>query len=119
MENDDSTPGRFRSHPGAARTVTDCHDHPTAMTEHRNVPVVGNPKPASRTRAAAEAVAATIDGTNATIDLAEHGEALLQWGLPVVNELKAQVLDATALIVASPTYKASYTGLLKLFLDQF
>ena len=32
---------------------------------------------------------------------------------------KRAVLDADALIVASPTYKATYTGLLKLFLDQF
>ena len=32
---------------------------------------------------------------------------------------KAEVLDADAVVVASPTYKAAYTGLLKLFLDQF
>ncbi len=34
-------------------------------------------------------------------------------------ELKATVLGADRLVVASPTYKAAYTGLLKLFLDQF
>ena len=34
-------------------------------------------------------------------------------------ELKATVLRADGLVVASPTYKAAYTGLLKLFLDQF
>src|SRR5262249_48955813 len=44
---------------------------------------------------------------------------LLAWGSPVVAELKASVLGARALIIASPTYKAAYTGLLKLFLDQF
>jgi FMN reductase len=31
----------------------------------------------------------------------------------------AEVQAANLLIVASPTYKASYTGLLKLFLDRF
>jgi FMN reductase len=97
--------------------------------------IVGNPKPASRTRHAAEAVAvALIDLTGGptgdragdpvplttvTIDLADHGAALLAWGSPEVRALKATVLGATALVVASPTYKAAYTGLLKVFLDQF
>ncbi len=95
----------------------------------RIVVIVGNPKPASRTRAAAEAVATALgDLIDApvddpveitTIDLADHGTALLQWGAPEVRDLKATVLGATALVVASPTYKAAYTGLLKLFLDQF
>ena len=53
------------------------------------------------------------------IDLAEVGAPLLAWGDPSVADLKAQVLGARALVVASPTYKATYTGLLKLFLDQF
>ena len=88
------------------------------------VTIVGNPKPASRTRTAGEAVAAALAelsgrDTTATIDLADHGEALLRWGAPEVAELKATVLGADGLVVASPTYKAAYTGLLKLFLDQF
>jgi FMN reductase len=89
------------------------------------VVVVGNPKPASRTRAAAEAVAAAVRGladdapATTTIDLADHAPALLRWGDPDVAPLKATVLGARALVVASPTYKAAYTGLLKLFLDQF
>ena len=91
------------------------------------VTVVGNPKPASRTRAAAEAVAAALDRlrthpghpTPATIELADHAGALVQWGAPEVAELKRAVLAAGALVVASPTYKGAYTGLLKLFLDQF
>src|SRR5690348_17015640 len=88
------------------------------------VTVVGNPKPASRTRAAAETVARSLldlggGGENTTIDLAEHGNALLAWGSPTVGGLKASALGADALVVASPTYKGAYTGLLKLFLDQF
>ncbi len=90
------------------------------------VVVVGNPKPASRTRTAGEAVAAALAARAGqpaadvtTIDLADHGASLLGWGSPEVGELKATVLGATALVVASPTYKAAYTGLLKLFVDQF
>jgi FMN reductase len=89
--------------------------------------IVGNPQAASRTRRAAERVAARLgalidDGPAVepvTLDLAEHGKALLEWGSPDVAELKATVFGATALVVATPTYKASFTGLLKLFLDQF
>ena len=91
----------------------------------RVVAIVGNPKPASRTRLAAELVAAELvargeglDGVD-VIDLADHGPGLLQWGDPGTAALKAAVLDAAALVIASPTYKAAYTGLLKLFLDQF
>ncbi len=89
------------------------------------VVIVGNPKPASRTRAAAEAVAVALSDLATgptditTFDLADYGPALLSWGAPEVAALKATVLGATALVVASPTYKAAYTGLLKLFLDQF
>lgn len=95
------------------------------VTDRSIVVVVGNPKPASRTRAAAELVAgelavlAGVASAPDVIDLAEHGSSLLGWGDPVVAELKRRVLDAGALVVATPTYKASYTGLLKLFLDQF
>jgi FMN reductase len=85
------------------------------------VVVVGNPQPRSRTRAAAELVAGFVadGGRIETIDLADHGAALLEWGSPVVAELKTTVLGGGRLVIASPTYKAAYTGLLKLFLDQF
>jgi FMN reductase len=92
------------------------------------VAIVGNPKPASRTRAAAEAVADEVRrllpdpdraAATTTIDLADHTGTLLQWGDPGVAELKTTVRAARALVVASPTYKAAYTGLLKLFLDRF
>jgi len=88
--------------------------------------VVGNPRAGSRTRAVAELVGARLasfgdlDGsTTDVIDLAELGPALLEWGNDSVAAAKRTVLDARGLVVASPTYKAAYTGLLKLFLDQF
>ncbi len=85
------------------------------------VAVVGNPKPMSRTRAAAELIAEKLTGSapTAVIDVVDLGAGLLGWGDPAVAAAKKTVLEADALIVASPTFKATYTGLLKLFLDQF
>jgi FMN reductase len=87
----------------------------------RVVVVVGNPKPASRTRRAAELVAERLTGAPpaTVIDLAELGAAILDWDDPSVWAAKQAVLDADLVVFASPTYKATYTGLLKLFLDQF
>jgi FMN reductase len=85
------------------------------------VVVVGNPKPMSRTRAAAELIAERLTGTpaNEVIDVVDLGPGLLGWGDPAVAHAKEVVKNADCLIVASPTFKATYTGLLKLFLDQF
>lgn len=85
------------------------------------VVVVGNPKPMSRTRAAAELIAERLTGTapSAVVDVVDLGPGLLGWGDPAVANAKEIVKAADCLIVASPTYKATYTGLLKLFLDQF
>ena len=85
------------------------------------VVVVGNPKPASRTRAAAELVVERLTGAppGTVVELADLGPALLGWGDPAVDAAKQTVRDAGLVVVATPTYKATYTGLLKLFLDQF
>jgi FMN reductase len=53
------------------------------------------------------------------IDVVDLGTGLLGWGDPKVAEAKEIVKSADFLVVASPTFKATYTGLLKLFLDQF
>lgn len=52
------------------------------------------------------------------IELAELGAALLGWNDPAVVDALERVYAADVVIVASPTYKATYTGLLKLFCDQ-
>jgi FMN reductase len=85
------------------------------------VAVVGNPKPGSRTRGAAELVAERLTGAPAStvIELADLGPALLAGSDPAVAAAKRAVLDADLVVFASPTYKATYTGLLKLFLEQF
>ncbi len=83
--------------------------------------VVGNPKPASRTLAAATHIARELTGTepDVVIDLATLGAALLDWSSAEVGALVEQVGKADLVVVASPTYKGTYTGLLKLFLDRF
>jgi FMN reductase len=89
------------------------------------VVVVGNPKPQSRTLAAAIYVAQQLArqesnwSPDLVVDLADLGPALLDWADPDVTELVKQVGAADLVVVASPTYKAAYTGLLKLFLDRF
>jgi len=83
--------------------------------------VVGNPKPQSRTLAAATYVARELSGhePDLVVDLAELGARLLDWSDPNIADLVTEVGSADLVVVASPTYKATYTGLLKLFLDRF
>ena len=87
--------------------------------------VVGNPKPGSRTlgvaTAVAEAVRTTLGETGepAVIDLATFGPELLEWESPRVAEALRAVASSSVAVVASPTYKATYTGLLKVFLDRY
>ena len=83
--------------------------------------VVGNPKPASRTLQAATYLATELAGhePDLVVDLAELGASLLDWQDPGVADLVAAVGAADLVVVASPTYKGTYTGLLKLFLDRF
>lgn len=82
--------------------------------------VVGNPKPKSRTLEAAVNVAAELGGRPpaTVIDVVDLGPGLLGWGDPDVAAALEAVRGADAVVVASPTFKATYTGLLKLFLDQ-
>jgi FMN reductase len=87
----------------------------------RTAVVVGNPKPASRTLTAATHVARELTGADPdlVVDLATLGPAILDWSDEGVADLVEQVGAADLVVFASPTYKAAYTGLLKLFLDRF
>jgi FMN reductase len=91
----------------------------------RFVVIVGNPRPASRTLAVAASAASAITWAAGlpdrplTIDLcvlARH--LLLPEPSPAVEEALDQVTGADLLLVVSPTYKGTYTGLLKVFLDR-
>ena len=87
--------------------------------------VVGNPSPASRTMAAATDLGQRVGRRlglaeeAVVLDLAILGAGLLDWGDEAVSLAVDAVRGAGALVVASPTYKASFTGLVKLFLDRF
>jgi len=84
------------------------------------VVLVGNPKPRSRTYQAAHLVAERLVGRppDLSVDLADLGGALLDWSDAGVADLVTAVQASDLAVVASPTYKATYTGLLKLFLDR-
>jgi FMN reductase len=85
--------------------------------------VVGNPKANSRTLRVATVLAEKLLGGNRhdvrTIDLAEHVGEIFQWPSDAMAELNARVAASDLVVVASPTYKATYTGLLKAFLDRY
>ena len=82
--------------------------------------VVGNPKPRSRTYEAALTLAERLGGADLVVDLADHTGELFDWSSPTVDRARrAGRVAADVVIVASPTYKATYTGLLKAFLDRF
>ncbi|WP_151479951.1 NAD(P)H-dependent oxidoreductase [Streptomyces albicerus] len=83
------------------------------------VAVVGNPKAGSRTRDAAERLAAALELDCEILEVTALGAGLLGWGDPDVTAAVERVRSADVVIAASPTYKGTYTGLLKLFLDQF
>jgi FMN reductase len=82
--------------------------------------VTGNPKPASRTHGVALAVADLLGSVpDVVVDLAEYAPRLFDWADAELSGLTASVAAADVVVVASPTYKAAYTGLLKAFLDRY
>ncbi|MEU6561619.1 NADPH-dependent FMN reductase [Nocardia nova] len=86
--------------------------------------VVGNPRPASRTMSVAGEVARQLAGAvggmlGPAVDLAAHGPAVLDPDAAGVRADLDALRRADIVVVASPTYKATYTGLLKAFLDRY
>jgi FMN reductase len=88
--------------------------------------VVGNPKARSRTLEVASRVAtaaALATGLEAaecvTVDLADLGPELFDRPSPAVRGAVESVRTCALAVVASPTYKATYSGLLKSFLDRY
>ena len=85
--------------------------------------LVGNPKADSKTlRVARTLTAALLRGREyeaTEIDLAGYSEQIFDWSAAEVSALNERVASSDLVIVASPTYKAAYTGLLKAFLDRY
>lgn len=87
------------------------------------VSLVGNPRSASRThtlaRTLADELARVLESDPPLdIDLAALGPAVLDADDEGANRAVADVLAGDVLVIASPTYKATYSGLLKAFLDR-
>lgn len=91
----------------------------------RVVALVGNPRPGSRTLGAAASLAGTLadrlaGGAPAVVDLAPLAPGLHAQPRPAeLDAALATVAAADVLVVATPVYKASFTGLLKSFLDLY
>lgn len=85
----------------------------------------GNPREGSKTLAAATALAegiaraAAITAVPRTVDLAVYGGRTLDYADAELVSLREELTGARLLVVASPVYKGSYTGLLKAFLDGY
>ncbi len=101
---------------------------PARLRADDGLAVVGNPRPRSRTatraRQVTERLVAALDvpGTPAVLDLALESERL---GAPLGTNVESRwaaplerLLTARLVVVATPVWKGSYTGLLKAFLDQ-
>lgn len=82
--------------------------------------LVGNPRPGSRTASAASHLLDSLAGDlpRQVLDLSGHGPAVLDPQATAVQEDVAALSQASLLLVVSPVYKGSYTGLLKSFLDR-
>jgi FMN reductase len=91
------------------------------------VVVSGNPRPASKTTAVAtalaeaiaQAIAVDIPAQVTVIELADLGPAVLEHGNQDVTAQRERVASADLLVVATPSYKGSYTGPLKAFFDGY
>jgi FMN reductase len=94
----------------------------------RFVTLIGNPKAESRThRVALEATRAVIAATGGDAAEVRHQvvdlsglacRLLLPQASAAIEDAVESVTSADVLVVASPVFKGSYTGLLKVFLDR-
>jgi FMN reductase len=87
------------------------------------VVVSGHPRPGSRTLRLAVAVGKRFaesrgHGAVTVVDVAELGPALLVPADGATGEALLDVQDAALLIVATPTYRGTFAGALKVLLDQ-
>lgn len=85
--------------------------------------VVGNPKPQSRTLKVATTLVEHLFAPDAydltVIDLADYESDIFAWPSERMAALNAGVAESDLVVFASPTYKATFTGLLKAFLDRY
>jgi FMN reductase len=82
------------------------------------VVVSGNPRPGSRTSTLAVAIGTALGGAAAVVEVGALGTGLLTPGDSATAAAVTAIREADLLVVATPTYKGSYTGVLKVLLDQ-
>ncbi|MCQ6562408.1 NADPH-dependent FMN reductase [Paenibacillus mendelii] len=85
--------------------------------------ISGNPNAVSRLNGILEHVTGTLASLGWSVtqlpvaNLPAEDLILARWDSPAIVEANRTVADADAIIIASPVYKASYTGVLKTYLD--
>jgi FMN reductase len=85
--------------------------------------IAGSPSERSRTAALLSAAGQRLAFRGAQVetlrvrDLPPQALLLADFGNPAVIRATAQVADADIVVVATPVYKAAYSGVLKVFLD--
>lgn len=85
--------------------------------------IAGSPSAPSRSTALLEAVGERLAQRKARIerlairDLPAQALLLADWNHPAIVNAIARVTEARVIVVATPVYKAAYSGVLKVFLD--
>lgn len=85
--------------------------------------IAGSPSERSRTAALLEATGQRLEGRGVQVkrlrvrDLNPQALLLADFGHPSVLAAQELVAQASVLVVATPVYKAAYSGILKVFLD--
>ena len=85
--------------------------------------IAGSPSERSRTAALLEAAGVRLENRGAQVerlkvrDLSPQALLLADFGHPSVIQAQRRVDEASVLVIATPVYKAAYSGILKVFLD--
>src|SRR6478735_1160893 len=85
--------------------------------------ITGSPSKQSRSAALSEYIALYLQDEKYEVktvhvrDLPAADLVYANFSSPAIQEAQKKVADADAVIIVSPIYKASYTGILKTFLD--
>jgi len=85
--------------------------------------IAGSPSERSRTAALLEGAGARLEARGVQVsrlrvrNLSPQALLLADFGHPSIIEAQKRVADASVLVIATPVYKAAYSGILKVFLD--
>ncbi len=85
--------------------------------------IAGSPSKRSRSAALLDAVAQRLQYAGVQVerlqvrDLSPQALILADFGHPSISQATGQVARAQVVVVATPVYKAAYSGVLKVFLD--